>query len=233
MYDDLDLEVDIASGKYFLLLFFLCWGVSLPCSPSLHRHTMPHLPRSPSLAPPCYVGSTGVFHGETCVVIVSTKWLLCIHDAVVFKTKILHFKVKDSLLKHTNKKGKFSRTLIFLFVDKEAFITKSSLEKFNLVFMEEQMQIFWRMFRYILYTMVITCLFFAVNALATSPDDDMDLILNHVPLSPSSTIPPNSPGTPGTPGTPVTPTTPVTPGVGTKISLVIVIQTCYWILVKR
>ncbi|CAH3181966.1 unnamed protein product [Porites evermanni] len=59
----------------------------------------------------------------------------------------------------------------------------------------------------------------SVNALATSPDDDMDLILNHVPLSPSSTIPPNSPGTPGTPGTPVTPTTPVTPGVGTKISL--------------
>lgn len=78
--------------------------------------------------------------------------------------------------------------------------------------------------------MVITCLFFAVNALATSPDDDMDVILNHVPLSPSSTIPPNSPGTPGTPGTPLTPltpTTPVTPGVGTKISLVIVIQTCY------
>lgn len=72
--------------------------------------------------------------------------------------------------------------------------------------------------------MVITCLFVAVNALATSPDDDMDVILNHVPLSPSSTIPPNSPGTPGTP---VTPTTPVTPGVGTKISLVIVIQTCY------
>ena len=113
MYDDLDLEVDIASGKYFFLFiifltyFFLCCGVSPPCSPSLHRRTMPHLPWSPSLAPPCCVGSTGVFYGETCVVIVSTKWLLCIHHAVVFKTKILHFKVKDSLLKHTNKKGKF------------------------------------------------------------------------------------------------------------------------------
>ena len=85
---------------------------------------MPHLPWSPSLAPPCCVGSTGVFHGETCVVVVSTKWLLCIHRAVVFKTKILHFKVKDSLLKHTNKKGKFERTLIFLFVDKESFYCK-------------------------------------------------------------------------------------------------------------
>lgn len=66
----------------------------------------------------------------------------------------------------------------------------------------------------------LTCLLFAVNALATSPEDDMDVILNHVPLSPSSSIPPNSPGTPGTP------TTPVTPGVGPKISLVIVVQTC-------
>ena len=53
-----------------------------------------------------------------------------------------------------------------------------------------------------------------VNTMATSPTDDDDVILNHVPLSPSSTIPPNSPGTPSTPGTPVT------PGVGTKINLV-------------
>ncbi|XP_078347171.1 CCR4-NOT transcription complex subunit 3-like isoform X2 [Oculina patagonica] len=53
----------------------------------------------------------------------------------------------------------------------------------------------------------------SLNTLATSPTDDDDVILNHVPLSPSSTIPPNSPGTPTTPGTPVT------PGVGTKINL--------------
>ena len=166
------------------------------------------------------------------VVIMSTKWLLCIHYAVVFKTKILHFKVKDSVKTHSKKESSEEPSFFFLWTMK-AFITKSSSEKFNLVFMAEQIQIVWIKFRYILYTMVITCLFIAVNALATSPDDDMDVILNHVPLSPSSTIPPNSPGTSGTPGTPVTPTTPVTPGVGTKISLVIVIQTCYWILVKR
>ena len=61
----------------------------------------------------------------------------------------------------------------------------------------------------------------SVNTLATSPTDDDDVILNHVPLSPSSTIPPNSPGTPTSPGTPVTP---VTPGVVTKINLVIAFQ---------
>lgn len=55
----------------------------------------------------------------------------------------------------------------------------------------------------------------SLNTLATSPtDEDGDVILNHVPLSPSSTIPPNSPGTPGTPTTPGTPG-----GVGTKITL--------------
>ena len=54
------------------------------------------------------------------VVIMSTKWLLCTHHAVVFKTKILHFKVKDSVKTHS-KKGKFWRTLIFLFVDNESF----------------------------------------------------------------------------------------------------------------
>ncbi|XP_015763384.1 PREDICTED: CCR4-NOT transcription complex subunit 3-like isoform X2 [Acropora digitifera] len=55
----------------------------------------------------------------------------------------------------------------------------------------------------------------SLNTLATSPtDDDGDVILNHVPLSPSSSIPPNSPGTPGTPTTPGTPG-----GVNSKITL--------------
>ena len=67
-------------------------------------------------------------------------------------------------------------------------------------------------------TFISLVLSFAVNNMATSPtDDDMDVILNHVPLSPSSSIPPNSPGTPGTPTTSGTPG-----GVGTKITLVIV-----------
>ena len=58
-----------------------------------------------------------------------------------------------------------------------------------------------------------------VNTLATSPSEDDDIIVNHnhVPMSPSSTIPPNSPGTPGTPTTvgPVSVT-------GPKINLVTV-----------
>lgn len=77
---------------------------------------------------------------------------------------------------------------------------------------------------YIVYWLHVPTLFSTVNTLATSPTDDDDVILNHVPLSPSSTIPPNSPGTPTSPGTPITP---VTPGVGTKINLVIAFQVLY------
>lgn len=66
------------------------------------------------------------------------------------------------------------------------------------------------------YYHFVSCLL--VNTLATSPtDEDGDVILNHVPLSPSSSIPPNSPGTPGTPTTPGTPG-----GVNSKITLVMV-----------
>lgn len=63
----------------------------------------------------------------------------------------------------------------------------------------------------------------ALNTLATSPTEDDDLIVNHnhVPMSPSSTVPPSSPGTPGTPSIPTTPTTTTGPnsGTGTKINL--------------
>lgn len=70
-----------------------------------------------------------------------------------------------------------------------------------------------------IYTLLTTSS--TVSTLATSPTDEDDVILNHVPLSPSSTIPPNSPGTPTSPGIPVT------PGVGAKINLVIAFQVWY------
>ena len=37
---------------------------------------------------------------------------------VVFKTKVLHFKIENSPIKDTNGKRKFKRMLSFLFVDK-------------------------------------------------------------------------------------------------------------------
>ena len=41
-----------------------------------------------------------------------------VHHAVVFKTKVLHFKTENTPIKDTNGKRKFNGMLSFLFVDK-------------------------------------------------------------------------------------------------------------------
>ena len=65
----------------------------------------------------------------------STKWLARVHHVVVFKTKVLHFKIENTPIKDTNGKRKFKRMLSFLFVDKrKLFAMKLSFEEFNLVF---------------------------------------------------------------------------------------------------
>ena len=52
-----------------------------------------------------------------------------------FKTKVLHLKIENTQVKHTNGKRKFKRILSFLFVDKrELFAMKLSFVEFNLVF---------------------------------------------------------------------------------------------------
>ena len=51
---------------------------------------------------------------------------------VVFKTKVLHFKIENIPIKDTNGKRKFKRMLSFLFVDKrKLFAMKLSFEEFN------------------------------------------------------------------------------------------------------
>ena len=59
------------------------------------------------------------------------------HDVVVFKTKVLHFKIENTLMKEANGKRKFERMLRFHFVDKrDLFAMKLSFEEFNLVFFD-------------------------------------------------------------------------------------------------
>ena len=54
---------------------------------------------------------------------------------VVFRTKLLHFKIENTLTKDTNGKKKFKRMLSFLFVDKrKLFSVNLYFEEFNLVF---------------------------------------------------------------------------------------------------
>ena len=96
----------------------------------------------------------------------STKWLARDHDVVVFKTKVLHFKIENTPIKDTNGKRKFKRMLSFLFVDKrKLFAMKLSFEEFNLVFYtadrstwlvlnQPRQRGFWRHLRYIPYAMI-------------------------------------------------------------------------------
>ena len=86
-----------------------------------------------------------------------------VYYGVVFKTKVLHFKIENTPIKDTNGKKKFKRMLIFLFVDKrELFAMKLSFEEFDLVFFTAKKSAwawfepteaggFWRNLRYILY----------------------------------------------------------------------------------
>ena len=57
------------------------------------------------------------------------------NPVVVFKTKVLYFKIENTPIKDTSGKRKFKRMLSFLFVDiRQLFTMKLSFEGFNLVF---------------------------------------------------------------------------------------------------
>ena len=96
----------------------------------------------------------------------STKWLAHVHHMVVFRTKLLHFKIENTPTKDTNGKKKFKRMLSFLFVDKQKLFSMNLyFEEFNLVFYmvdwsawpllnQPRQQGFWRHLRYIPYSMI-------------------------------------------------------------------------------
>ena len=94
----------------------------------------------------------------------STKWLARVHHVVVFKTKVLHFKIENTPIKDTNGKRKFKRMLSFLSVDKrKLFAMTLSFEEFNLVFYGSEhlacfeptrQRGFWGHLRYIPYSMI-------------------------------------------------------------------------------
>ena len=102
----------------------------------------------------------------------STKWLAGDPDVVLFKTKVLHFKIENTPIKEANRKRKFKRMLSFLFVDKrKLFAMKMSSEEFNLVFCTADRSAWlvlnqprqrgsWRHLRYIPYFMIKEMLVF-------------------------------------------------------------------------
>ena len=78
-------------------------------------------------------GKKGIWHLSKCHR--SKEWLARFHHVVVFKTKVLHFKIENTPIKDTTGKRKFKTMLSFLFANKRTlFAIALSFEEFNLVF---------------------------------------------------------------------------------------------------
>ena len=106
----------------------------LPIQTKSVKSAIPHCPTNVQWSfQPCRGwGKKRIWH--LCKCHPSTKWLARDHDVVVFKTKVLHFKIENTPIKDTSGKGKFKRMLSFLIVDKrKLFAMKLSFEEFNLV----------------------------------------------------------------------------------------------------
>ena len=109
------------------------WEKILPIQTKSVKSPTPHSPTNVqwSCQPFRGWGKKHIWH--LCKCNPSTKWLARVHDVVVFKTKVLRFKIESTPMKDTNGMRKFKRMLSFLFVDK-LFATNLSFEEFNLVF---------------------------------------------------------------------------------------------------
>ena len=94
------------------------WEKILPIQTKSVKSPTPHSPTNVqwSCQPFRGWGKKRIWH--LCKCHPSTKWLARVHDVVVFKTKVLHFKIENTPIKDTNGKRKFKRMLSFLFADK-------------------------------------------------------------------------------------------------------------------
>ena len=142
------------------------WEKILPIQTKSVKSPIPYSPTNVQWScQPCRGwGKKRIWH--LCKCHPSTKWLARVHDVVVFKTKVLHFKIENTPIKDTNGKRKFKRMLSFLFVDKrKLFAMTLSFEEFNLVFYtadrsawlvlnQPRQRGFWRHLRYIPYSMI-------------------------------------------------------------------------------
>ena len=63
------------------------------------------------------------------------KWLARDHDVVVFKTKVLHFKIENTPIKDTSGKRKFKRMLSFLLWTNESFSLWNCLSRNSTLFL--------------------------------------------------------------------------------------------------
>ena len=142
------------------------WEKILPIQTKSVKSPTPHSPTNVQWSCQPFRGWVKKRIWHLCKSHPSTKWLVRVHDVVVFKTKVMHFKIENMLINNTNGKRKFKRMLSFPFADKRKFFaTKLSFEEFNLVFYmadrsawlvlnQPRQQGFLRHLRYIPFSMI-------------------------------------------------------------------------------
>ena len=142
------------------------WEKILPQTKSV-KSPLPHSPTNVqwSCQPFRGWGKKRIWHLSNCHP--STKWLARFHHVVVFKTKGLHFKIENTLIKDRNGKRKFKRVLSvsFLWTTKafrheivfqgiqRCYTPTADLSAW-LVLNQPRQRGFWRHLRYIPYSMI-------------------------------------------------------------------------------
>ena len=116
------------------------WEKILPIQTKSVKSPTPHSPTNVqwSCQPFRGWGKKRIWH--LCKCHPSTKWLARVHDVVVFKTKVLHFKIESTPMKDTNGKRKFKRMLSVLFVDKRKLFAWNCLSRNSTLF---SLGLFW------------------------------------------------------------------------------------------
>ena len=90
----------------------------------------------------------------------STKWLARVHHVVVFKTKVLHFKIENTPINKTQMERESSMecSVSFLWANESLSVcnclSNNSTADHWLVLNQPRQRGFWRNLRYILYSMV-------------------------------------------------------------------------------
>ena len=97
------------------------WERILPIQTKSVKSPIPHSPTNVQWSCQPFRGRGKKWIWHLCKCNPSTKWLARVHDVVVFKTKVLHFKIENTPIKDTNGKRKFKRMLSFLFANKQRF----------------------------------------------------------------------------------------------------------------
>ena len=110
------------------------WEKILPIQTKSVKSPTPHSPTNVQWSCQPFRGWVKKRIWHLCKSHPSTKWLVRVHDVVVFKTKVMHFKIENMPINNTNGKRKFKRMLSFPLWTNESFSLRNCLLRNSTLF---------------------------------------------------------------------------------------------------